>query len=231
MTTTTLRKIQIGPATLYNADCFDVLPTLHDIDAVVTDPPYGIGFAYRSYDDAPDKYHELMSRLVPECVRITGDGPCFVWQSLLKAGEWHRYFPEGYRIIAGCKLYRARPGKRCCFSWDPIIFWSGKSKLNQELPRDWHVADLTTPDAYPAGSPVACPRPIGQVRFIVDAIQAQSILDPFLGSGTTGVAAVLAGKRFVGIEQDPASFEFACKRIARAWRHRTMSPGNQVKAG
>jgi DNA modification methylase len=56
-----------------------------------------------------------------------------------------------------------------------------------------------------------------QVRYICDSIRANSILDPFLGSGTTGVAAVLAGKRFVGIEQDPAYFKYACQRIERAW--------------
>ena len=96
-------RVEIGPATLYRADCFDVLPTLGRVDAVVTDPPFCIGFRYRSYDDAPAKYHGLMTRLVPELVRVTSDGPCFVWQSPLKADQWHRYFPEGYRIIAGCK--------------------------------------------------------------------------------------------------------------------------------
>jgi site-specific DNA-methyltransferase (adenine-specific)/modification methylase len=214
---TKFRKVEIGPATLYHANCLDVLPTLHGIDAVVTDPPYGIGYAYSHYDDSPDEYDALMGRLVPQCVRITGDGPCFVWQSLLKADRWHRYFPAGFRIIAGCKIYRPKPGKHCCYSWDPIIFWSSTSKLHEELPYDWHVADLTEPNAYPAGSPVACPRPLEQVRYIVESIRGRSILDPFLGSGTTGVAAVLENKRFVGIEQDAEAFEFACRRIANAW--------------
>ena len=74
-----IEKRVIGNATLYRADCFDVLPQLSDIDAVVTDPPYGIGFAYRSYDDAPGKYDAMMCRLVPELIRVTNDGPCFVW--------------------------------------------------------------------------------------------------------------------------------------------------------
>lgn len=65
-------------------------------------------------------------------------------------------------------------------------------------------------------NPVPCPRPLEQVRYICDATPAESILDPFLGSGTTGVAAVLAGKRFVGIEQDPLYFDYACRRIERA---------------
>lgn len=205
--------VTIGPATLYRADCFDVLPTLSRIDAVVTDPPYGIGFTYRSYDDAPEKYDDFMRRLVPELVRVTGDGPCFVWQSPLKADRWHRWFPQGFRIIAGCKIYPNRDGKRRCFAWDPIIYWSGRSLLKDQLPRDWHVADLTPWDGYDGANPVPCPRPLDQVRYVCDSIRAETILDPFMGSGTTGVAAILSGKRFVGIEQDPVYFEYARRRI------------------
>jgi hypothetical protein len=102
-------------------------------------------------------------------------------------------------------------------SWDPIIFWSGNSKLADELPRDWHVADLRPWDGYRGDNPVPCPRPLAPVSWICESIRAKSILDPFLGSGTTGVASILAGKRFIGIEQDPVYFEYACGRIKRAW--------------
>ncbi len=53
----TPRRVEIGPATLYRADCFDVLPILGSVDAVVTDPPFCIGYRYRSYGDSPAKYH------------------------------------------------------------------------------------------------------------------------------------------------------------------------------
>lgn len=211
-------QVTIGNATLYRANCFDVLPQLAGIDAVVTDPPYGIGFKYRSYDDASDKYHGLMNRLVPELVRITSDGPCFVWQSPLKADQWHSYFPKGYRIVAACKIYPDRPGKNSCLSWDPVIFWSGRSRIQDELPRDWNVTDLRPWDGYMGDNPVPCPRPLGQVQYLCDSVQSDSILDPFLGSGTTGVAAIRSGKRFVGIEQDPVYFEYARRRIERAVR-------------
>ena len=215
------RKVVIGKATLYRADCFDILPTLSDIGAVITDPPYCIGFSYRSYDDSPHKYDELMSRLVPECTRITGDGPCFVWQSPLTADRWHRYFPNGYRIIAACKIYPKHLGKSQCLSWDPVIFWSRRRRLRDELPRDWHIDDLGPWDGYRGGNPVPCPRPLTQVRYFCNTTTADSILDPFMGSGTTGVAALLAGKRFVGIEQDPVYFEYACDRIAKAVKQST----------
>lgn len=212
----TISKCVIGNATLYRADCFDVLPQLGGIGAVVTDPPYGIGFRYRSYDDAPEKYDALMRRLVPELVRVTDRGPCFVWQSPLKADVWHRYFPRGYRIVAACKIYPAHRKRRSAFGWDPLVFWSGRSLLEHELPRDWHVTDLGMWDGYSGGNPVPAPKPLPHARYICDSVRADSILDPFMGSGTTGVAALLAGKRFIGIERDPVYFEYACTRIAMA---------------
>lgn len=212
------RRVVIGNATLYHGDCFDVLPTLSRLGAVITDPPYGIGFAYRTYDDAPERYDALMARLVPELIRVTDNGPCFVWQSPLKAECWHRYFPRGYRIIAACKSDPAHLKGPVCLSWDPVIFWSGRSRLREHLPHDWTVTDLRPWDGYRGENPVPCPRPLEQVRYFTDHVQADSILDPFMGSGTTGVAAVLAGKRFVGIEQDAVYFDFACRRIEAAWK-------------
>jgi site-specific DNA-methyltransferase (adenine-specific)/modification methylase len=209
------RKVQIGTATLYNGDCFDIMPRLSPVQGVVTDPPYGIGFKYRTYDDAPERYDGMMRQLVPQLTHLANGGPCFMWQSPLKADQWHQYFPKGYRIIAACKIYPAR-GKSNCLSWDPILFWS-QSLLHQELPRDWDVVDLRPYDGYQGDNPVPCPRPVGQVFFICNSIRAKTILDPFMGSGTTGVACVKAGKHFVGIERDPVYFEYACERIRKAW--------------
>ena len=224
-----IKKVVIGDATLYRADCFDVLPELEGIDAVVTDPPYGIGYAYRSYDDSPDEYHSLMTRLVPQLVRITNNGPCFVWQSQLKIGEWHKYFPKGFRILAACKVYPERTRDAHCLAWDPIIFWSGRSLVRDELPRDWHVAELVPWERTCGENPVPCPRPLEQVRWICDSTPAESIVDPFLGSGTTGVAAILAGKRFTGIERDPLYFDYACRRIELAWQQRQTRPRRQTE--
>jgi site-specific DNA-methyltransferase (adenine-specific) len=213
---TGIQRIVIGNATLYRADCFDVLPDLDVVDTVITDPPYCIGFAYRSYDDAPHRYDDLMRRLVPELVRVTNDGPCFVWQGQLKAPLWHRYFPSGFRIVAACKLYPADRRRPSRFAWDPVIFWSGRSRLNDELPRDWHVVDLGVPDGYRGDNPVPGPKSVGVARYLCESVRAETILDPFMGSGTTGIAAILAGKRFIGIERDPVYFAYACRRIANA---------------
>ncbi len=136
----------------------------------------------------------------------------------LTADRWHEYFPKGYRIVAACKLYPQRSGRTPCLSWDPVIFWSGRTLLRDHLPRDWHMDDLRPWDDYRGDNPVPCPRPLSQVQYFCNSLSCTSILDPFLGSGTTGVAAILAGKRFVGIERDPVYFAYACKRIDRAFK-------------
>lgn len=221
--TAPVRTVVIGNATLYQGDCFDGLPHLvgRGIDSVVTDPPYGIGFArYRSYDDAPDQYDTFMARLVPMLIRVTGNGPCFVWQNQQKMHRWPDYFPKGFRVVAACKVYPKRPGTQPAMCWDPVIFWSGSGYLGDHLPQDWHVVEMETWDKACRDNPHPCPRPLEQVRYFCESIQARSILDPFMGSGTTGVAAIMAGRNFVGIERDPVYFEHACRRIAQAWRER-----------
>ena len=206
-----------GNVLLYLGDCFEIMPHLDPVDAVVTDPPYCIGYRYRSYDDTPAKYHGLMTRLVPALVRVTNNGPCFVWQSLSKADQWHRYFPKGFHIIAACKKVPNHLRKQPRYSWDPVIFFSGRSWLSDELPLDWHVADLDRWEGHDPHNPVKCPRPLDQVRYICESVRGETILDAFMGSGTTGVAALQVGKRFIGIEQDPVYFEYARQRIAKEY--------------
>ncbi len=109
-------------------------------------------------------------------------------------------------------------GDRRCLAWDPVIYWSSKGYLRDQIPCDWHVAHLPEWQEALGDCPVPCPRPLDQVRDFCESVRGHTILDPFLGSGTTGVAALLAGKRFIGIERDPVYFEYTCHRIARAWQ-------------
>jgi DNA modification methylase len=160
-----------------------------------------------------------MRRIVPALDGATDGGPCFVWQSPLTAHRWHAHFPTGWRIVAACKLYPRRSDsddRGRALSWDPVLFFSRRAKLERELPRDWDVADLRSSDGYRGDNVHPCPRPLSHVRFLVENVRAESTLDPFMGSGTTGVAAVLAGKRFVGIERNPVYFECAVRRIRDA---------------
>jgi len=188
--------------------------------------PLGSAFAIAVSTTAPERYDGMMRRLIPLLTHVTDGGPCFLWQSPLKADQWHKHFPKGWRIIAACKMYpQIGPyPKTRHYAWDPIIFFSGKTRLSDELACDWIVNDLRPYDGYRGENPVPCPRPLEQVVPICRSIRASSILDPFMGSGTTGVACVQAGKQFIGIEQDPVYFEYACRRIERAFRTLHSSP-------
>ena len=89
-----MRVEQIGGCTLYLADCMDVLPTLGEVDAVVTDPPYGIGFKYESHDDTPDGYGEWLWSIIEECERhCTDRAPIFVWQAMPNLKKFFRLVP------------------------------------------------------------------------------------------------------------------------------------------
>lgn len=212
-----IRWETIGNATLGLGDCRDILPTLSPIDAIVTDPPFGIGFKYDSHKDSAAEYDDLIRFLVAESVRLSR-GPCFVWQSSKTCHRWHEWFPEGWRIFAACKAFVQLRPVEVQWAWDPVIFWGASGGKHDESIRDWHVA--TTPNFGLGRESIAhpCPRPLDQVEYIVGGLRAQSILDPFMGSGTTGVACANLGRQFIGIEIDPKYFDEACRRIENAYK-------------
>ena len=214
---TPYRKEVIGDCDLYLGDCLEILPTLGQMGAVVTDPPFGIGFKYKTHKDSADDYGVMMERLMPLLGRVC-EGPTFVWQSMVRCADWHRWFPEGWRIFAACKSFVQLRPVEVQHAWDPVIFWGARGGKHAGSIRDWHVA--TTPN-FGAGRESIdhpCPRPLDQVQYIVDGLRVESILDPFMGSGTTGVACVKAGKKFTGIEIDEHYFQVACDRIRDTYK-------------
>jgi site-specific DNA-methyltransferase (adenine-specific) len=215
--------VVIGDATLYCGDARELMGRIPaPVDAVVTDPPFGIGFSYDSHDDRPSEYEALLLPVVALAQEITNDGPCFFWQSMKTADKWHQWFPTGYRIFAACKSFVQLRPVEIQYSWDPVIFWGCKGGKHDQSIRDWHVA--TTPNFGLGRESIEhpCPRPLDQVEYVVSGLRVASILDPFMGSGTTGIACLNQGKRFVGIEIDPKYFDVACTRIERAHKQPRM---------
>jgi DNA modification methylase len=211
---------QSGDVTLYHGDCLEVLPTLAagSVDAVVTDPPYGINWARGTWTDDPELYGQMMVRFIEASTPIVDKGPFFVWQTLINCGRWHEWFPKGYRIFAACKgmvQYRPTPVQ---YSWDPVIFWGDIQTEPSVYKKDWHVQALAPYGAHRERIEHPSPKPIQQTMYICSLATdpSCSILDPFMGSGTTGVACVQTGRRFVGIEIDRDYFDVAVKRITEA---------------
>ncbi len=223
-----MRTEKIGDATLYLAECMEILPTLDKVNALITDPPYGVGFKYKSHDDKPESYeggYDAWLMNIIECCenKCTLGAPVFLWQSGTHMNLFAKRFPRKWRMFVAAKNFVQMRPTAMQYSFDPVIVWwidGEKPWSSGTANRDFHVAN-TAPlvgqaDNLERGHP--CPRPLDQVTHIVAQwCKPESIiLDPFMGSGTTGVAAIKTGRKFIGIEIEESYFNIACERIEQA---------------
>jgi DNA modification methylase len=225
-----VNPIIIGNATLYLGDCMDVLPTLGKVDAVITDPPYGVNFKYESHDDSPDGYIEWLWPIIESCESLCSPGsPVFVWQSGTNLKNFHYWFPRDWRLFIAAKNFVQMRPTAMQWSYDPVLCWwiDGEKPWSAgTASRDFVVAN-TAPVVASPNNPEKqhpCPRPLDLMIHVVSQwVKPDSVcLDPFMGSGTTGVAAVQMGRKFIGIEREPKYFEVACKRIENAQRQESL---------
>jgi site-specific DNA-methyltransferase (adenine-specific)/modification methylase len=214
-----LRKEVIGDATLYLGDCLEILPTLPKVDAVITDPPYGIGIGRavnrgKGNKSAPTVYAESAW----DDERLSDAG----LEAVLGAGKWvclwgGNYFPVRPQRtwLVWDKMLRGQDMADCELAWTNFTgkgvriirhLWAGFFRDGDD-PRGVHPAQK--PEAVMAWC-------------IKQAPAADSVLDPFMGSGTTGVACAQLGRKFIGIEREPKYFEIACKRIEQAYKQRPL---------
>jgi DNA modification methylase len=209
----------IGRATLYLGDCRDILPTLPKVDAVVTDPPYGIAFPYEGYDDTLENLETLVASFVPACRALAQ-------RVIVTPGVSNvQRYPVADWIGAWTWETTATFGKLGYSQWQPILYYgsdlSGFGSVNGALKSDRiHFAGGSAKIDGRSGGIHTCPKPLGFVQRLLTRFthEQETVLDPFLGSGTTGVAAVTMNRAFIGIEREPSYFDIACKRIADAQR-------------
>ena len=192
---------------LYLGDCREILPTLGKVDAVVTDPPYGIGFA--AYCGRAEKVRkDGMGRASSgNWDAITFDA----MDDILARGEKQAVWGGNYYHL---------PPTRGWLSWfkpdappsmaSLELCWTN---IDQNARQISQSISATNPERV--GHPTQ--KPLAVMLFTIRAIgPAQTIFDPFMGSGTTGVASVKLGRKFTGIEIEPKYFDIACKRIQAA---------------
>ena len=209
---------------LYLGDCRTILPTLGKVDAVVTDPPYGIGFKYASHDDSAEGYGVWLWSVIEAAESLCSPGaPVFVWQAMLNARRFAEWFPREWRLFAAAKNFVQMRPIAMQYAHDPVVVWWVEGQKPWSLgtqSRDFHIANtapvIATPDNIERGHP--CPRPLDQVWHIINqwVRPGSVVLDPFMGSGTTGVAAVKLSRKFIGIEIEPKYFDIARRRIQAA---------------
>ena len=211
-------SVQIGDATLYRADCREVLPLLPKVDAVVTDPPYGLGEAAGA--------NKSRGKLA-----VSKDYGHSTWDDATQDEAIALAVAKAKHSIVFGGNYYALPPTSCWLVWDKLngdtdfadceLAWTNLPKAVRRIKFMWHGmlrANGETRGDHPTQ------KPIEVMRWCVGHLppNASTILDPFMGSGTTGVAAVKLGRKFIGIEIDPGYFETACKRIEAAYAQPDM---------
>lgn len=204
--------------TLYNADCREVLPTLPKVDAVVTDPPYGIN---HSTSHGASWEHTIIAgdndtTLRDDVLRIFSNVAAFgSWKTPPLSGtKGALVFDKGPAFGMGDLAF---PWKG---SWELIYIrgnmWRGsrdEGVLRGHIQVSWESRDRTHPHQKPVS--LCC-------ELIKKLPPRCSILDPFMGSGTTGVAAVKLGRKFIGIEIEERYFDIARRRISEALKQPDM---------
>jgi DNA modification methylase len=183
--------------TLYLGDCREILPTLGNVDAVVTDPPYGMGKG--TWDES-----------IPEWLPLVGDTPTVCFCGVVGMRDYHTPDWTGAWVRLGSTQ---RNGALKGFNnWEPLLFYN-VDKLDNDVIAEPNYHEVT-------GHPTT--KPTRLMERLIEKMPAGVVLDPFMGSGTTGVAAVKLGRKFIGIEIEPKYFDIACKRIADALKQPDM---------
>jgi DNA modification methylase len=220
-----VREVIIGNCRLIQGDCLEVMPTLGRVDAVIWDPPWGIGFSeYNEHKDDAQAYPKWISEAIAEAESHVDDGWCVVFQGAKRAWEWSGFIKRDWRLMACAKNFtQILPGKGPLWSTDFALFWPvGKPRTEDGKGRDYHVAITSDMRGRPKWHP--CPRPLDQMTYVVSCFteQGMTVLDPTMGSGTTALACVHLGRSFIGIEKDGKYFDHLVKRITDAHRQMDM---------
>lgn len=232
-----MRIERIGDATLYLGDCMEILPTLQKVDAVITDPPYGINEAAgknKSRGSSANANKWKGSRNTTGVgVAATDFGDPLWWDVEPPSQELlQMVLASGKKAVLFGGNYFQLPPSSCWLVWDKVngttdfadceLAWTNLPKAVRLLRWMWNgmlQQDMGNKEerVHPTQKPVAV------MKWCIEQTGVpECILDPFMGSGTTGVAAVQLGCRFIGIEREPKYFDIACRRIEQAYKQRPL---------
>jgi DNA modification methylase len=222
---------RIGDAILYQGDCYTILPTLPPVDAVVTDPPYGI--SYETSMDHRKNTDRGRGR------SVAGDADTSARDAALAAtvgtpalvfGSWKCPRPNGTKMVLTWEKGMNSGMGDLSLPWKPNteeIYVLGKgftghrgsSVLSVQAP----PSQISWGRVHPTEKPV---------RLMIDLITkcpGTTVLDPFMGSGSTGVACANLGRKFIGIEIDRQYFDIACERIRAAYAQGRLFPSRDER--
>ncbi len=192
-------------------DCREILPTLGKVDAVVTDPPFGVG-----------NFVQVTGQIRG---RGNGRGHAVSWNDAPPPPEVFAILREisTHRIIFGANFFNCFEDRGGAIVWikrQPMPNFSKADIASCTHFQKTEIIEIPWTNftvSQKAESDHPCERPIELYRWCIAYLPyCHTILDPFMGSGTTGVAAVKLGRKFIGIEIEPKYFDIACRRISTA---------------
>lgn len=211
-------KVIIGNATLYCGDCRDILPTLPKVDVVITDPPYGLGMDGRprrewvssrgtknSFSGHENLQWDSKTPTRDELGMIIASSP----KSLVWGGNYFDLPPGGKWLVwdKGQSLNQSD----CELAWTNL---HGALRIGR-----FNRAQLVSDVGLHKRTYHPTQKPVRLMEWCLDQMAASgTVCDPYMGSGTTGVACARRGLAFAGIEREPKYFDIACRRIEDAQR-------------
>jgi len=240
-----MRKEVIGNATLYLGDCLDVLPTLGPVDAVITDPPYGqrqntnvVGKGGTRAYSIHDKRRKAAGGLHSTGIAtrfpdtIHGDDRPFdpaPWVAaapvvvLWGAHKFYSRLPDG----GGWLLWDKVPTGKVRDQGDGEAAWINQNRPLRIYRLLWDGVCVGSAARHEvtAGQQRVHPtqKPEALMRWCIEQAGKPSVIfDPYMGGGSTGVAAMQLGLQFVGAEIEPVYFDIACERIENAQRQERL---------
>lgn len=201
--------------TIYHGDCRDILPSLPKVDLVLIDPPYNakIDYGERNNDNQDwTLYADWLVKIIDQCIAVC-EGPVFCFLSvngLLQTIPLKR--PRHICVWDKPMSFSPRLGGSPFLPhWEPCAVYGKVWGEGGRVP-DWHLPDVWHHNtARRNGHP--CPKPDSLMLQIIGASPSQTILDPFMGSGTTLRAAKDLGRKAIGIEIEEKYCEIAVKRL------------------
>jgi DNA modification methylase len=193
---------------LHLGDCLEIMKSIPDksVDAVITDPPYGVNYADWDSDIPSQEF-------LDNCLRISS-GVVVMFGAANMMLEYSRYRPRPNRIMIWSPSFTLSHtmSDGIAYRYHPIFLWNIPKQSDKVI--NWDVLNDNTECGnwwmHPATKPVSL------MNKLVSAFGGDTILDPFMGSGTTGVACVQTGRNFIGIEIDQTYYAIAEKRIKDA---------------
>jgi len=206
------REVQIGDCRLLLGDMGEVLPAIGQFDLCLTDPPYGIGEARN--DNAS---RSMLAASKDYGKSAWDDQPCSPAQiaAMRAAGKWQIIFGGNYFEL---------PPTSCWLIWDKQngdndfadceMAWTNMPKAVRRLYWRWHGMIRKGSDIREHPTQ----KPVGVMEWCLTHVpSAKTVVDPFMGSGSTGVACAKRGLAFTGIERHEPYFDIACERIRKAY--------------